>query len=345
MQSHPAGTRPAAARLVLAAVMLGAALVASAFFPTHPGDPGRPSPASALFAPPVAYADSEATITLGATAASQRFVVQAQRPETADRTLRYAETAFATLAPHFRRLPRGPIIVVVVEDRAEYERIEPAPETRGFATFGGNRVYLLGNQLDQEVVTHELTHIFLGKNVRPGLHLPDWFNEGLAQYASGAKRPDLELIYSLGAGGILPLAELDAVDALKSPDRRLASVEGLAVIQFLIDRYGEEALWNLVDRLGTARTFSQALLDTYGRTDLQIDAEWMAYAQDRYNVFSAAGLRLLAGGALGALALLAAAVWFVRRAVRLRPHPGEIGLCPEEIEEAERAADLLDPRD
>ncbi len=293
---------------------------------------------------PAAAAAANNTVTLGAIASSERFIVQARRQDTAERTLRYAEAAHGVLAPRFVSVPDAPVIITVVEDRKEYERIEPASSTRGFATFGGNRVYLLGDQLDQEVVTHELTHIYLGKNVRPGLHVPDWFNEGLAQYASGSTGPTAELIYVLGTGDILPLAELGQIDALHDHDRQLATVQGLAVVQFLANEYGDSSVWSLVEQLGRARTFGQALLDTYGRTDLQLDAQWMAYAKDRYGLLGPEGLRLLASAGLGLLALVAAGVWFVRRAMRLRPAPSEVPLTSQEIAEAERACADLDPR-
>ena len=282
-----------------------------------------------------ASAVPETGITLGAHAQSDHFIVEAHSQNVAQRTLTKAERAWTKLAPHFETLPNDPVVIVVVEDSKEYERIQPAPMTRGFATFGGRQVYLLGDQLDQEVVTHELVHILMGYNVAPNLRIPDWFNEGLAQYASGARRSSLGLLSWGDATEMLPLSTLDTVDALKGPLRELATVEGLAVVQFLVASYGEPALWELTARLGHAGSFNQALLDTYGRTNLQLNQEWMSYAQTTYSLLSPAGLRILGALAFAFLVMLATAVWFVRRTIRLVRSDAEPSLTFAEITAAE----------
>lgn len=281
-------------------------------------------------------------ITLGATVTSDRFVVHSASPRTAERTLSLAEHAWGTLSEHFRALPVEPVTIVVVEDAAEYERIQPATMTRGFATFGGNRIYLKGSDLDQEVVTHEVSHILLGKNVRPGLAIPDWFNEGFAQFVSRGDSHPREIFYLIASGRLLPLSELDHVDALHGPDRELPTVQGLAILQFLVDEYGQDRLWDLVSRLSHARTFSQALLDTYGRSDLELSDQWLAYAENEYGLLSFVGLEMAGTAALGLVALLAAVVWIATK-LRLRARPtSPADLSAWEVERAERAAALLD---
>lgn len=274
-------------------------------------------------------------ITLGARAQSDHFIVEAHRTDVAQRTLTKAERAWTTLAPHFEIVPKVPVVIVVVEDSEEYERIQPAPMTRGFATFGGRQVYLLGDQLDQEVVTHELVHILMGYNVAPNLRIPDWFNEGLAQYASGARRSSLGFLYSGEATEMLPLSTLDTVDALKGPLRELATVEGLAVVQFLVASYGEPALWELTTRLGHSDSFDQALFDTYGRTNLQLNQQWMTYAESSYGLLSPRGIRILGALSFAFLVMLATAVWFVRRTMLLVTSSTEPSLTFAEIAAAE----------
>ncbi|HZK48879.1 MAG TPA: hypothetical protein VFD74_04690, partial [Thermoleophilia bacterium] len=281
-------------------------------------------------------------ITLGATRTSDHFVVRSASASTAEQTLTLAEHAWDLLAPHFEFLPSEPVTIVVVEDTAEYERIQPAAMTRGFATFGGDHIYLRGADLDQEVVTHELVHILLGKNIRRGLAVPDWFNEGFAQFMSGADSHRREVFYLAASGRLLPLPELDRLDALRGPDRELPTIQGLAVVGFFVDEYGRDRLWDLVSRLSHARTFSQALLDTYGRSDLELSHEWQAYADTEYGLLSVVGLETLGTAMLGLLSLLAAVVWFATR-IRLRARPASpLDLSPWEIESAERAAAMLD---
>ncbi len=290
----------------------------------------------------VSLSQSPHAVTVGATAKADNIAVRAATQQTADRTLTLAKNAWDILAPRFPSPPSEPVTIVVVEDSAEYERIQPAPMTRGFATFGGNSIYLLGTDLDQEVVTHELAHIMLGKNVRPGLVIPDWFNEGFAQYVSGSSGHRLEIFYSVASGRLLTLQELDRVDALAGPNRELVTIEGLGIIDFLVQQYGEDALWDLVSHFSHARTFRQALLDTYGRSDLELNDDWLAYAADEYGILSLVGLQTVGTTVFGILALVALAVWITTK-VRLRKDPrSPLDLSEWEILEAERATALLE---
>lgn len=281
------------------------------------------------------------SVTVGATAESPRFVVHAKKQGTADEALERAEAGWSALVPNFVRRPAEPIVIVVVEDSEEYERIQPAPMTRGFATFGGRHIYILGDQLDQEVVTHELVHILLGHNVRPGLWIPDWFNEGLAQWASGSRPRSLELLYTASAGEFLPLHDLDRIDALSGPDRQMATIEGVAVVRFLAETYGDEAVWDLVRLLGSADSFDGAIFEAFGHTDVEISDQWLAYAEDTYDLLSPAGYRLLMTSAFGLLVVLAVVAWFIRRASRSAAMALEPALTPDEIDEAGRVESLL----
>ena len=291
--------------------------------------PLHPRPAAAM------HAVSAEDLGLRTQVVSEHFLIRAQRDTTAERARDLAETAWTRLAPSFPTLPAGPITITIVEDADVYERIQPAPMTRGFATFGGTHVYLRGDQMDQEVTTHELTHILLGLVVPRDLWIPDWFNEGLAQHLSGTRPDPLELVYYSSAQDLLSLPELNRVDALQSPNRELATLQGLAVVSFLVDSYGEDRLAELIDRLSSADSFNQALLSTYGLTDLQLNEEWAAYAEDNYSLTSPTMLRLAGFLAVAGLATLAAVVTFARRARRLADDSGP-PLSWHEIEAAEK---------
>ncbi len=278
--------------------------------------------------------------SLDAVASSPSVRVHSTTDEMAAKTLAMAERAWNRLRPRFQNSPTEPVEVFVVEDDAEYERIQPASMTRGFATFGGNRIYLRGSDLDQEVVTHEMAHILLGANVPPGLRIPDWFNEGFAQFVSGADDHTIEVLYMVTSDRVLGFSALAKIDALRGPDRDVATIQGFAVVRFLADRYGEEQLWALVTRLSHATDFDQALVDTYERSDLQLSEDWLAYASDEYGLLSLMGLRMIGTMALGALALLAVTIWLgaaIRRSIR---SPSPLDLTDAEIEEAERAERL-----
>lgn len=295
-------------------------------------------PAAAMHTVPGATVVSADELGLEAQEVSDHFVVRATTQKTAEKARAMAESAWERLAPLFPTLPNDPLLLVIIEDGDVYERIQPAPMTRGFATFGGSRIYLRGDQLDQEVVTHEVTHILLGLAIPPDLWIPDWFNEGLAQYLSGTRPDALELIYYSSGEDLLSLPELSRVDALRSPNRQLATLQGLAVVGFLVDEFGEDRLEALIGRLASADSFNRALHETYGLTDLQLDRQWSAYAEDNYSLLSPAMLRMLGLLTLAALATVAAAVTFIRRTRRLAAEEGP-ALTWYEIQAADRFED------
>ena len=268
----------------------------------------------------------------------QDVTVVAEDAARAEEVLRLAEHGWTQVDQLFETSPPEQVIIFVLAD-SEYDSIEPAPMTRGFATYGGHRIYLKSGSVDQEVVTHELTHIFLGHEVRSGLDVPDWFNEGLAQYVSGARAPTLQLIYEMSAGNMLSLEELGKVDALHDGNRQIASLEGLAIVQFLVQDFGEARLWQLLGRLGEAPSFEDALASTYGYSNLELNQRWLAYADDAYSLFSAAALRAYVTLIIGGLALIGAAIWLIRRTQLV--YAGEDRLREEEVMAARAAENYI----
>src|SRR5665648_89506 len=268
----------------------------------------------------------------------QEVTVVAEDAARAEEVLRLAEDGWAQVEQLFETSPPEQVIIFVLAD-SEYDSIEPAPMTRGFATYGGHRIYLKSSSVDQEVVTHELTHIFLGHEVRSGLEVPDWFNEGLAQYVSGARAPTLQLIYEMSAGNMLSLEELGKVDALHDGNRQIASVEGLAIVQFLVQDFGETRLWQLLGRLSEASSFEDAMASTYGYSNLELNQRWMAYADDAYSLFSPVALRAYVTLVIGGLALIGAAIWLIRRTQLI--YAGEDRLREEEVVAARAAENYI----
>ncbi|HZJ02528.1 MAG TPA: peptidase MA family metallohydrolase [Thermoleophilia bacterium] len=290
-----------------------------------------------LFAQP-AFAVPNGLISADTRIDGREVTVVAEDAPRAEEVLRLAENGWAQVEPLFRTSPPEQVIIFVLVD-SEYDSIQPAPMTRGFATYGGHRIYLKSSSTDQEVVTHELTHIFLGHEVRSGLDVPDWFNEGLAQYVSGARAPTLQLIYEMSSGNMLSLQELGKVDALHDGNRQIASVEGLAIVQFLVQDFGEARLWRLLGQLSEASSFDEALASTYGYSNLELSQRWMAYADDAYSLFSPVALRAYVTLVIGGLALIGAAIWLIRRTQLI--YAGEDRLREEEVVAARAAENYI----
>lgn len=124
------------------------------------------------------------------------------------------------------------------------------PRVLGHGGFASNEIYVsyladnyAGNDIAQ-VLHHEMIHILdgsLGGELRPSLLV-----EGLAVYLSGGhfkKEPLLSRAAALlELGWYLPLSRL--VDSFYSSQHEIGYLEGAALVQFMVDRYGWEAFDN-----------------------------------------------------------------------------------------------------
>lgn len=181
--------------------------------------------------------------------------------------------------------------------------IYPAPRTRGWE--------------EDRVIRHEWAHVGLHQAL-PGLRIPRWFNEGYAEWASGAWTAEegWRLRVAMAMGRLPPLDSL----ALAWPrDRASADLSYLlaaSAVEFLVDRSGERGIEVLLERWVSEQGFEAAVRRTYGLTGSQLEEDWRGFIRSRYG-----WLTVLAQSAvfwLMAGVMLAVLVVIRRRRDRLR---------------------------
>jgi len=173
--------------------------------------------------------------------------------------------------------------------------IYPAERTRGWD--------------EPRVVRHEWAHVALHQAL-PGLRIPRWFNEGYAEWASGAWTAEegWRLRVAMAMGRLPPLDSL----ALEWPrDRASADLSYLlaaSAVEFLVDRSGERGIRVLMDRWAAEQSFEAAIRGTYGLTGSQLEEDWRSFIRSRYGWLTvltrSAVFWLLAGVALLGLFLI-----------------------------------------
>ena len=152
--------------------------------------------------------------------------------------------------------------------------------TREIALIGPLPGGLLPSAAGLNMVRHELSGLFLaglsGDNVPPGLAL------GINQYVetpgdqTQAAAERLRDLLPSGRGAFLPWPDLLEGTALQiDPD--LASAQALSVAAFLVDRFGFEALLDVVAGLGEGHSYRSAMTGIYGQSLEQLEADWWAY--------------------------------------------------------------------
>lgn len=133
------------------------------------------------------------------------------------------------------------------------------------------------------VLRHELVHLLLPRRIGWGVHLPRWFEEGLAQVVGGRLfRLDLELLPATKAtGGLFPLAALDDHFPREASGASLAYAEGESAVRFLLSKGGRSTFSRFLDRIRDTRSFDAALLGVYGYTPKRLDRAWQKWLSEK----------------------------------------------------------------
>lgn len=181
--------------------------------------------------------------------------------------------------------------------------IYPAPRTRGWE--------------EDRVIRHEWAHVGLHQAL-PGLRIPRWFNEGYAEWASGAwtAQEGWRLRVAMAMGRLPPLDSLALAWPRDRASAELSYLLAASAVEFLVDRSGERGIEVLLERWVSEQGFEAAVRRTYGLTGSQLEEDWRAFIRSRYG-----WLTVLAQSAvfwLMAGVMLAVLVVIRRRRDRLR---------------------------
>jgi hypothetical protein len=152
--------------------------------------------------------------------------------------------------------------------------------TREIALIGPLPAGLLTSPAGINMIRHELSGLFLtelsGNNIPPGLAL------GLNQYVetpgenAEAAAARLRTVLPSGRAALLPWPDLLEGRAI-GLDPALGSAQALSVAAFLIDRYGFEALLEVVKGLAEGHSYRSAMTGIYGQSLEQLEEAWWAY--------------------------------------------------------------------
>jgi tetratricopeptide (TPR) repeat protein len=160
-------------------------------------------------------------------------------------------------------------IPVILYPRQTFRAVSNSPDWAG-ATYShfdgririGTRDLTAGFvPLDLErLLTHELVHVFV--DWRTGGRAPRDINEGLAQYLSGKR-----LGYRLAASRtVIRDGEMSVRDFYDS---------ALSFVEYLVGRYGQASMNDLLKRMGELGDVDQAFRRAYGQGYAQLREEWI----------------------------------------------------------------------
>jgi len=151
----------------------------------------------------------------------------------------------------------------------------------GIAPEGGNAAEI------RRIVPHEVSHLLLYEaTANPYGGVPHWLDEGLAVYNQETADSSLDVLLTraVSSGALLPTRALNSNFPLDPTAARLSYAESVSLVRFILARYGDAKLGELLRGFGAELSPDEALLRVFGFDTDGLDREWKAsldYAGDR----------------------------------------------------------------
>ena len=196
-----------------------------------------------------------------------------------------ATEALERMAPVLGFDPTEPVRIVAFQGFRDLfdalplrmKALQSRVRTEGMA-FGDERVVLIDglNPDYRGITSHEITHLVVAEVTgRANNRVPSWLSEGLAEY--GNVDPTSEYRTALDRGIITnqvpPLSSL-AFFGGSGEDIIQAYGQGLSVVQFLVDGYGESKVAELMKEFRGSLEINRALEAVYGFDQYALDTDW-----------------------------------------------------------------------
>jgi hypothetical protein len=134
-----------------------------------------------------------------------------------------------------------------------------------------------------QIFRHELAHVALF-DALSGRHIPRWFNEGFAVFASGETSfvRVRTLWTATVADTLIPLAKLDAGFPVNENQAEVAYAEAVDVVRYLVRQREHFRFQGLVERVRAGEDFDAALTHAYSIGVAELELEWREDVAKRY---------------------------------------------------------------
>jgi tetratricopeptide (TPR) repeat protein len=167
----------------------------------------------------------------------------------------------------------GERVAVILYTRGEYLAAGGLHETGGMYD-GKIRISISGDESHERwvprILRHELAHAFIRS--RGGDSVPKWLNEGVAEYAAGARGEDF-------AASLESPPEERSLETCLVEDkceRATFYSASASLVDYLVTFRGMEGVRDVLDGLSSGKTLDSSLEDTFGKDERELVGEWEA---------------------------------------------------------------------
>jgi hypothetical protein len=220
--------------------------------------------------------------------------------------------------------------VLLVSDRNMFADMAGSPLIAAYAVPDKMLIVIDLTRMNTEPFTlaatfeHELCHLLLHHNIHTE-NLPRWLDEGVSQWASGglaevvtgSKRSALGL--AVLSGGFIPLNALSRNFPQDERSMALAYEESKSVVEYMVARFGERGLLDILDAMKNGNDVSDAVAMSLGIPLWKLEKEWRESQRSWTSIISVliANLYTILF-AFGALVTIAVYVRFIIRKRRMK---------------------------
>jgi hypothetical protein len=163
-----------------------------------------------------------------------------------------------------------------------------------------------GAELEPFTIEHELVHLTLAELSWPQ-RLPRWFDEGAAILLSQETRHANPTVISraMATGSLVSFDEIESL--LSFPDARagLAYTESYHAVNFLVKRFGTEAIKKFAQALAHEPDGRQAFHAAFGEDLWDFEVEYFDYLREQFRWYFLLDESVLWGGAILVLVIAA----------------------------------------
>jgi len=145
----------------------------------------------------------------------------------------------------------------------------------------------------KRAIVHELAHLVTEQmTANPYNSIPTWLNEGISMYAEGEMEAGYRdfLEQAVAQGSLISVRSLSSPFSAYADKSYLSYAESYSIVEFLIDSYGQEKMYELLSAFKQGSSYDGALLGVYGFDMDGLNALWQDYAFIEYG--TGAGERL-----------------------------------------------------
>jgi hypothetical protein len=187
--------------------------------------------------------------------------------------------------------------ITLIPDRDDFQRIAGSLPVVALAVSDGDSIIIDNSRMKtfpftlNVTVKHELCHLFV-HHITGDVHLPRWFNEGIAQWASdgiaelivGEKKNLLR--QAVLSNRVIPLGLLDASFPGDEHSLILAYEQSRSIISFLAAEYGPGAVVRTLNSVGKGCDIDCALKKGTGHSLFELEKKWQASLERKFTWFT-----------------------------------------------------------